>query len=32
MALDDIARGIEIVLSVAATRTEDLAIAEGAIS
>ena len=32
MALDDVARGIGIVLSVAAIRTEDLAIAEGAIS
>ena len=32
MALDDIARGIEIVLSVAAARTEDIAAAEGAIS
>ncbi|HEX6442006.1 MAG TPA: pyroglutamyl-peptidase I [Stellaceae bacterium] len=32
MALDDIARGIEIVLSVAAARTEDIAVAEGAIS
>jgi pyroglutamyl-peptidase len=32
MALDDIVRGIEIVLSVAAARTEDIATAEGAIS
>ena len=32
MALDDIARGIEIVLSVTAARTEDIAVAEGAIS
>jgi pyroglutamyl-peptidase len=32
MAVDNIARGIEIVLSVAAERTEDIAVAEGAIS
>jgi pyroglutamyl-peptidase len=32
MALDDIVRGIEIVLSVAAARTEDIAVAESAIS
>lgn len=32
MALADIARGIEIVLAVAATRTEDIAALEGAIS
>jgi hypothetical protein len=32
MALDDIARGIEIVLAVAAARTNDIAVAEGAIS
>ena len=32
MALADIARGIEIVLSVAAARSEDIAAAEGAIS
>jgi pyroglutamyl-peptidase len=32
MALDDIVRGIEIVLSVAAARTDDIAVAEGAIS
>ena len=32
MALGDIVRGIEIVLGVAASRTEDIAAAEGAIS
>ncbi len=32
MALDDIVRGIEIVLGVAAARVEDIAVAEGAIS
>jgi pyroglutamyl-peptidase len=32
MALDDIVRGIEIVLAVAAARVEDIAAAEGAIS
>jgi pyroglutamyl-peptidase len=32
MALDDIVRGIEIVLRVAAARVEDLAVTEGAIS
>jgi pyroglutamyl-peptidase len=32
MALDDIVRGIEIVLTVAATRRDDIATAEGAIS
>jgi pyroglutamyl-peptidase len=32
MALDDIARGIEIVLGVAAARTDDIVVAEGAIS
>jgi pyroglutamyl-peptidase len=32
MALADIARGIEIVISVAATRVDDIAAAEGAIS
>jgi pyroglutamyl-peptidase len=32
MALDDIARGIEIVLAVAAARTDDILVAEGAIS
>jgi pyroglutamyl-peptidase len=32
MALADIVRGVEIVLDVAASRTEDIAIAEGAIS
>jgi pyroglutamyl-peptidase len=32
MALDDIARGIEIVLAVAAARTDDIVVAEGAIS
>ncbi len=32
MALDDIVRGIEIVLSVAAARTDDIVVAEGAIS
>src|SRR5829696_4661932 len=32
MALDDIARAIEIVLSVAAARVDDIAVAEGAIS
>ena len=29
MALDDIVRGIEIVLRVAASRTDDIAAAEG---
>jgi pyroglutamyl-peptidase len=32
MALDDIVRGIEIVLGVAAARVEDIAVAEGRIS
>ena len=32
MALDDIVRGIEIVLAVAAARVDDIAVAEGAIS
>jgi len=32
MALDDIVRGIEIVLGVAAARVEDIAVAEGTIS
>ena len=32
MALDDIVRGIEIVLDVSASRVEDLALAEGRIS
>src|SRR5438105_6637767 len=32
MALEEIVRGIEIVLSVAATRVDDIAVAEGAIS
>jgi pyroglutamyl-peptidase len=32
MALDDIVRGIEIVLEVSASRVEDLALAEGRIS
>jgi len=32
MALDDIVRGVEIVLAVAAARTEDIATAEGAIA
>jgi pyroglutamyl-peptidase len=32
MALDDIVRGIEIILRVAAARTEDIATAEGAIA
>jgi pyroglutamyl-peptidase len=32
MALDDIARGIEIILRVAAARTDDIATAEGMIS
>ena len=32
MALDDIVRGIEIVLAVAAARVEDIVVAEGAIS
>jgi pyroglutamyl-peptidase len=32
MALDDIVCGIEIVLAVAAARTDDIAVAEGAIS
>ena len=32
MALDDIVRGIEIVLTVAASRRDDIAVAEGAIS
>ena len=32
MALDDIVHGIEIVLTVAASRREDIAVAEGAIS
>jgi len=32
MALDDIVRGVEIVLAVAAARTDDIAAAEGAIS
>ena len=32
MALDEIVRGIEIVLTVAASRTDDIAAAEGTIS
>src|SRR6266568_4586384 len=32
MAIDDIVRGIEIVLTVAASRRDDIAVAEGAIS
>jgi len=32
MALDDIARGIEIVLKIAATRRQDISVAEGMIS
>jgi hypothetical protein len=32
MALDDIVRGIEIVLAVAAARVEDIAVPEGMIS
>jgi hypothetical protein len=32
MALEDIVRGIEIVLGVAAARVEDIAVAEGRIS
>jgi pyroglutamyl-peptidase len=32
MALDDIVRGIEVVLGVAAARVEDIAVAEGTIS
>jgi hypothetical protein len=32
MALDDIVRGIEIVLRIAAARVDDIATAEGAIS
>jgi pyroglutamyl-peptidase len=32
MALDDIVRGIEIVLGVATARVEDIAVAEGRIS